>query len=100
MFLILIVAAAWAFDYGLDRWLNRTLPEILNRNPDRLYQIEYQQLEVDWFQRQLTLKELSIKKMKINPFWNISNYIGPSLQGHRIEKELDPQISGVEFLFT
>lgn len=49
VFLLLIVLLPIGLQLGVDYWLNQKLPELLNKNPERKYNLTYESFEVDLF---------------------------------------------------
>ncbi len=66
LFLLLVIlgiAGYFTMDFFLDRWLNRSLPKILNKNTNRLYQVSYANVQVDWIDHTIRLRNLRVERI-------------------------------------
>lgn len=44
----------------LEHWLNRQLPVILNRDPDRTYDIRYKEVNINWLNQRLSIRDIVV----------------------------------------
>lgn len=48
---------------GVQQWLNKQLPELLNKNPNRKYNISYTSANLNMFQQNLTINGIEISEL-------------------------------------
>lgn len=57
-FLIFLVAFGVAGTYFLENWLSKRIPEIVNSNPERNYDLLFEEVEIHLFQKKVELKTI------------------------------------------
>lgn len=61
--LFLLVLFAIGFIFYVSHWIKLSLPEILNSNPDRTYDIRYGDYQYNWLESSLKIDRIVIKPM-------------------------------------
>lgn len=60
---LLLASSAVCFFLYVSYWIKKSLPELLNSNPNRTYDIRYGNYQYDWLQSSLKINAISIKPL-------------------------------------